>query len=191
MEDAPLFHDAADAPDGGRAWWLRAADGLRDIGPRWIAADRDIAPTRRLGIEALGSSDIHIRPTGRRGPNLSTAEVIGIHLPTAGGFDVQPLTLARDINFRPRASFDDDRFGLNPLRRQRTAAGEVELNLCRNPPREHGLRIRMNGEIRQFRQFNRHLQLAVKDPHQWRPTLLSLDCQLVVLLRDFEGRGPG
>lgn len=29
MEAAPLFHDVAEGPEGGAAWWLRTADGVR------------------------------------------------------------------------------------------------------------------------------------------------------------------
>ena len=38
MENAPLFHDVADGPDGGRAFWLRAADGVRIRVGHWPCA---------------------------------------------------------------------------------------------------------------------------------------------------------
>ncbi|RME16385.1 MAG: alpha/beta hydrolase [Alphaproteobacteria bacterium] len=35
MEPAPLYEDVADAPPGGRAWWLTAADGTRIRAAVW------------------------------------------------------------------------------------------------------------------------------------------------------------
>lgn len=41
MENAPLFHDVADGPEGGRAFWLRAADGVRIRIGHWPGATGD------------------------------------------------------------------------------------------------------------------------------------------------------
>ncbi len=37
MEQAPLYSDVADGPDGGRAWWRRADDGVRLRVGHWPA----------------------------------------------------------------------------------------------------------------------------------------------------------
>ncbi len=36
LSDAPLYADVADAPDGGRAWWLTAEDGVRLRIGAWV-----------------------------------------------------------------------------------------------------------------------------------------------------------
>ena len=37
MQNAPLYDDIADGPEGGRAWWLTAADGVRIRAAVWNA----------------------------------------------------------------------------------------------------------------------------------------------------------
>lgn len=57
MERAPLFEDVADAPEGGEAYWLAAADGLRVRGALWRGGDKGtvlIFPGRTEFIEKYG-----------------------------------------------------------------------------------------------------------------------------------------
>lgn len=56
-ETAPLYADVADGPPGGRAFWLRTADGLRIRGAHWPGGDRGtvlILPGRTECIEKYG-----------------------------------------------------------------------------------------------------------------------------------------
>lgn len=57
MEAAPLFGDVADGPPGGRAFWLRAADGVRLRAAHWPGGGRGtvlIIPGRTEYIEKYG-----------------------------------------------------------------------------------------------------------------------------------------
>ncbi|MFV2053095.1 alpha/beta hydrolase [Aliiroseovarius sp. YM-037] len=57
MEDAPLFTDIADAPDGGKAWWLTTADGVRIRIGVWAKGSKGtvlLFPGRTEYIEKYG-----------------------------------------------------------------------------------------------------------------------------------------
>jgi len=49
MQVAPLYEDVADAPTGGKAWWVTAGDGIRLRVAIWPATDRG----RRAGTVLL------------------------------------------------------------------------------------------------------------------------------------------
>lgn len=57
MDEAPLFHDLADGPPGGRAFWLRANDGVRLRAAHWPGGDAGtvvLIPGRTEYIEKYG-----------------------------------------------------------------------------------------------------------------------------------------
>lgn len=57
MDDAPLFTDVADAPEGGRAWWLTTADGVRIRIGVWSVGQKGtvlLFPGRTEYIEKYG-----------------------------------------------------------------------------------------------------------------------------------------
>lgn len=92
MEAAPLFHDVADGPAGGRAFWRRASDGARIRVAHWpCPAITDTAGT--------GSIDTGAKNTGARGTVLlfpGRTEYIEKYGRAAGdltqrGFDVLTL----------------------------------------------------------------------------------------------------
>ncbi|QYX58230.1 alpha/beta hydrolase [Roseovarius sp. SCSIO 43702] len=70
MRDAPLHHDIADGPDGGRAWWLEAEDGVRIRLGAWSHAGARgtivLFPGRTEYIEKYGRAarDLALRGYG-------------------------------------------------------------------------------------------------------------------------------
>ncbi len=57
METAPLYEDVADAPEGGRAFFVRAADGTRIRFALWNGGTKGLAvvfPGRTEGLEKYG-----------------------------------------------------------------------------------------------------------------------------------------
>jgi lysophospholipase len=58
MRDAPLYRDVADGPEGGRAWWLEAPDGVRLRLGHWPAGEARgtvlLMPGRTEYIEKYG-----------------------------------------------------------------------------------------------------------------------------------------
>ncbi|PIE11587.1 MAG: lysophospholipase [Rhodobacterales bacterium] len=58
MQSAPFFSDIADGPDGGRAWWLTASDGVRIRVGLWTAGGANgtvlLFPGRTEYIEKYG-----------------------------------------------------------------------------------------------------------------------------------------
>ena len=57
MENAPLYDDVAEAPDGGRAYYVRAADGTRIRFALWGGGDKGLAvvmPGRTECLEKYG-----------------------------------------------------------------------------------------------------------------------------------------
>lgn len=68
MDAAPLFHDAAEGPDGGRAWWLRAADGLRIRVGHW---PRDMQQAGRGTVFLFPGRTEYIEKYGRAAADLA------------------------------------------------------------------------------------------------------------------------
>lgn len=71
MEAAPLFDDVAQAPKGGQAWWVKAADGERVRVAAWGAGDRAgtqgtvlMFPGRTEYIEKYGPAAAQLRARG-------------------------------------------------------------------------------------------------------------------------------
>ncbi len=57
MQDAPLFNDLAEGPEGGRAYWVKAADGVRLRIACWPGGDKGtvlLFPGRTEYIEKYG-----------------------------------------------------------------------------------------------------------------------------------------
>jgi lysophospholipase len=71
METAPLFHDVADGPAGGRAFWLRAADGVRIRVGHWPCAQGEavrgtvlLFPGRTEYVEKYGRAAAELAARG-------------------------------------------------------------------------------------------------------------------------------
>jgi lysophospholipase len=78
METAPLFHDVADGPAGGQAYWLRCADGLRLRLAHWPAPQGEavrgtvlLFPGRTEYIEKYGRAAADL---ARRGFDTLTVD---------------------------------------------------------------------------------------------------------------------
>ena len=68
MTEAPLFHDVADAPADGRAFWLHAADGVRLRVGLWRHEGAQgtvfLLPGRTEYIEKYGRAAADLRARG-------------------------------------------------------------------------------------------------------------------------------
>jgi lysophospholipase len=67
LDAAPLFDDVADGPPGGRAFWLRAGDGVRVRAAHWPGAARGtvlIIPGRTEYIEKYGPTAADVVAAG-------------------------------------------------------------------------------------------------------------------------------
>lgn len=64
-DDAPLYRDIADGPEGGRAWWCRTEDGLRLRIGHWPA------PTPRGTVLLLPGRAEYIEKYGRAARDLA------------------------------------------------------------------------------------------------------------------------
>ena len=70
MENAPLFHDVAEAPAGGAAWWLTCADGVRIRVAAWTGGTLGTVlmfPGRTEYIEKYGPAAADL---GKRGYSM-------------------------------------------------------------------------------------------------------------------------
>lgn len=71
MEDAPFFADIADGPDGGRAFWVHAADGVRLRVGHWpCSAGEDIQSDARGTVLLLPGRTEFIEKYGRAAQDL-------------------------------------------------------------------------------------------------------------------------
>lgn len=77
METAPLFQDVAEGPAGGRAFWLRASDGVRIRVAHWPCADGTAA---RGTVLLFPGRTEYVEKYGRAAGDL-----------TARGFDVMTV----------------------------------------------------------------------------------------------------
>lgn len=67
MDTAPLFDDIADGPDGGAAYWIEAADGVRLRLATWGGGDQGsvlLIPGRTEYIEKYGQAAGELRARG-------------------------------------------------------------------------------------------------------------------------------
>jgi lysophospholipase len=71
METAPLFHDVADGPAGGKAWWVTTSDGCRIRLGHWPRAGEDSArgtvllfPGRTEYVEKYGRAAADLAERG-------------------------------------------------------------------------------------------------------------------------------
>lgn len=68
MDQAPLFHDVADGPTGGQAWWLRTADGPRIRLGHWPC---DATQDRRGTVLLFPGRTEYIEKYGRAAADLA------------------------------------------------------------------------------------------------------------------------
>ncbi|PHQ97600.1 MAG: lysophospholipase [Marinosulfonomonas sp.] len=67
MEDAPLFNDLAEGPEGGRAYWVKASDGVRLRIAYWPGGNKGtvlLFPGRTEYIEKYGRAAVDLLALG-------------------------------------------------------------------------------------------------------------------------------
>ncbi|MDX5403774.1 MAG: alpha/beta hydrolase [Rhodobacterales bacterium] len=124
MEDAPLFHDVADGPAGGQAFWLRTSDGLRIRVGHWPCAEGEavrgtvlLFPGRTEYIEKYGRAAADLAARGYdtltidwRGQGLADRLLTDRRVGHVGRFtdyqkDVAAMVAAADALDVPRPLF--------------------------------------------------------------------------------------